>query len=292
MDESSNLFDSLVDRVERKVNEPLLQQDHEFLETLVPLMEIFGSYFDGEVRGWDRLPAEGPLLVIGNHSGGMIVPDTPVFIAAWYRERGFDSPLLGLAFDAMFGIPGVETLMRKLGEIPASHENAAAALATGASLLIYPGGAHEAFRPWTDRNRIDFGGHKGFVKLALREGVPVVPLVGHGGHETTVVLSRGERLSRWMGLERLRVRVSPILWQLPWGVSLPLLPGVPLPAKITMDIGEPIDWSHLGPEAAEDPEVVDRCYAEITETMQAALTRLAHEHPYPLLSRLQNLLPS
>jgi hypothetical protein len=87
------------------------------------------------------------------------------------------------------------------------------------------------------------------------------------------------------------MRVAPILWQVPWGVSLALLPGFPLPAKITMQIGEPMDWSHLGPEAAEDPAVVDRCYAEITESMQASLTRLAAEHPYPVLSRLRSLLP-
>ena len=291
MGESTSLLDAIAERVDKKVEEPSFQQDPEFLKALLPLMEIFSRYFDGEVRGWERLPADGPMLIIGNHSGGLIVPDTSVFISSWYRERGLDSTLLGLAFDAIFGVPGVETLMRKLGEIPASHENAAAALSTGASLLIYPGGAHEAFRPWTDRNRIDFDGHKGFVKLALREGVPVVPLVGHGGHQTTVVLTRGDAIGRRLGFERLRMRVAPILWQVPWGVSLALLPGFPLPAKITMQIGEPMDWSHLGPEAAEDPAVVDRCYAEITESMQASLTRLAAEHPYPVLSRLRSLLP-
>jgi 1-acyl-sn-glycerol-3-phosphate acyltransferase len=291
MEGSTSLLDALADRVERKVEDESLQRDTQFLESLLPLMEIFSSYFDGEVRGWERLPAEGPMLIIGNHSGGTIVPDTSVFISSWYRERGMESTLLGLAFDAMFAVPGVETLMRKLGEIPANHANAAEALATGASLLIYPGGAHEAFRPWKDRNRIDFGGHKGFVKLALREGVPVVPLVGHGGHETTVVLTRGDAIGRISGLERLRLRIAPILWQVPWGVSLPLLPGVPLPAKITMELGEPIDWSHLGPEAADDPKVVDRCYAETIEAMQASLSRLADENPYPVLSRLRSLLP-
>lgn len=291
MEASSSPIDALADRLERKLAEPALQQDPEFLEALLPLMETFSRYFDGEVRGFERLPDDGPMLIIGNHSGGTLVPDTSVFISSWYRERGSASPLLGLAFDALFSVPGVETLMRKLGEIPASHENASAALATGASLLIYPGGAHEAYRPWTDRNRIDFAGHKGFVKLALREGVPVVPLVGHGGHQTTVVLSRGDALGRSMGLERLRLRVSPLLWQVPWGVSLPLLPGIPLPAKITLELGEPIDWSHLGPDAADDPDTVDHCYAEITNAMQTTLTRLAEEHPYPVLERLRSLLP-
>ena len=181
--------------------------------------------------------------------------------------------------------------MRRLGEIPASPENAEAALAKGAALLVYPGGAHETFRPWSDRNLIDFGGHSGFVKLALRSRVPVVPVVGHGGHESTVVLWRGEWIARQLGLGRLRMNVWPLAWQVPWGISTPLLPGLPLPAKITVEVGEPIDWSRLGPQAADDPETVARCYDEITGVMQATLSRLAAERPYPLLERAKGLLP-
>ena len=114
------------------------------------------------------------MLLVGNHSGGLLVPDTTAVISAWYRHRGLDSPLVGLAFDGMFAIPGMESLMRKIGEIPASPENAGRALDAGAAVLVYPGGANEAFRPWTERNRIVLGGHKGFIRLALAKGVPVV----------------------------------------------------------------------------------------------------------------------
>ena len=131
-------------------------------------MELFASWFDAEVRGLERVPEKGPVLLVGNHSGGLLVPDTSALFAAWYRHFGLERPLLGLAFDALFSVPGLKDLMRRLGEIPASPENAEAALAKGAALLVYPGGAHETFRPWSDRNLIDFGGHSGFVKLALR----------------------------------------------------------------------------------------------------------------------------
>jgi 1-acyl-sn-glycerol-3-phosphate acyltransferase len=254
-------------------------------------METFNRYFDSEVRGFENVPAQGPKLLVGNHSGGLLVPDTTAVISAWYRERGLDAELVGLAFDAMFAVPGMKSLMRKLGEIPANPEDAAAALAAGAAVLVYPGGAHEAFRPWTDRNRIDFGGHKGFVRLALRQQVPVVPVVGHGGHDSLVVLTRGEWLAKRLGLERLRMGIAPIVWQVPWGVSLPLLPGIPLPAKVTVQIGAPPDWSAHGPDAAADPAVVDRCYDEITGSMQAVLDELAAEDPLPLASRLRRLVP-
>jgi hypothetical protein len=120
--------------------------------------------------------------------------------------------------------------------------------------------------------------------------VPVIPIVGHGGHETTIVLSRGERIARALRLDRLRLQVYPILLQFPWGVSTPAFPSVPLPAKITMQVCDPIDWGALGPEAADDDTIVDRCYQQITSVMQGQLDELARANPRPLLGRLRRLL--
>lgn len=275
----------------KRLREPAFRRDTGFLEKLLPLMDWFNTYFDADVRGFDRLPADGPMLLVGNHSGGMITPDTTAFIAAWYRERGLDDPLIGLAFDAAFAIPGMSSLMRNLGEVPANMKNAGRALEAGASVLVYPGGEHEVLRPWTDRNKIDFGGHMGFVRLALRQRVPVVPVVGHGGHNSTIILTRGENIAKALGLDRVRLSAFPILLQVPWGVSLFGMPSIPLPAKITVQICEPLDWSHLSPKKADDPETVQRCYQEITAVMQRTLDELVEENPYPVLSRLRSLVP-
>lgn len=288
---NEGILDRLSRRVDEKVAEPAFQRDEGFLDTLLPLMEIWSRYFAAEVRGFETLPEQGPLLLVGNHSGGFVVPDTAVTIAAWYRERGREQALLGLAFDALFAVPGFETLMRKLGEVPANPENAERVLRDGNSVLVYPGGARDAFRPFTDRNLIDFGGHKGFIRLALRTGVPVVPVVAHGGHHSTLVLSRGEALARLLDTKRFRLDISPILWQLPWGISPAFLPGLPLPAKIRVEVGPPFEWSAYGPDAADDPVVIDRCYAEITQRMQQTLDRLARDVPYPVVERLRELLP-
>jgi hypothetical protein len=122
--------------------------------------------------------------------------------------------------------------------------------------------------------------------------VPVVPVVSHGGHDSTIILTRGEWIGRLLGVERIRTRTFPIAWQIPWGPSVLMVPGIPLPAKITVQVREPMRWSHYGPEAARDPAIVARCYDEITGLMQATLTELAAEHPYPVLSRLRGLLGS
>jgi len=287
---AESIVDGLAERIEAKVAGVHFSRDAAFVDRLLPWMELWARYFDAEVRGFENVPAGGA-LVVGNHSGGTWVPDVPALMAAWQREFGSDRPLVALALDAMFAVPGLETLMRKLGEIPASPANAERALAEGQAVLVYPGGAHEAFRPWRDRNRIDFGGHQGYVRLALRTGVPVVPVVGHGGHETLMVLARGDQLARHPLVKRLRLGVAPLVWQWPWGISLPLSPiGIPLPAKIDVEILEPIYWSDYGPEDAEDPEIVARCDAELRESMQKALTRLAERRPRPLLARIQKLI--
>ena len=277
--------------VERGRAQPAFQRDPGFLETLVPLMKIFARYFDAEVRDLDRVPTDGAALLVGNHSGGGLTPDTSAFFAEWYEQRGFDRPLIGLGFDAAFTIPVIGNVMRRMGQVPANIENAGRALDEGLPVLVYPGGDHELFRPWVDRNRIDLAGRKGFVRLALEKRVPIVPVVGHGGHDSVFVLFRSERLARWFGLHRIRMGNLPVLWQLPWGPSLPGPFYLPLPAKITVQVCEPLDWSGYGPEAANDPDVVDRCYAEITEVMQRTLTALARENPWPVLRRLRSLLP-
>ena len=276
---------------ERELGEEAFQRDVGFLAKIVPLMTLWSRYFDGEVRGLERIPRTGPVLLVGNHSGGPLTPDTSVFFAAWYRERGLESPLIGLAFDAAFGIPWFRELMRRIGEVPASRRNAARALEAGLPVLVYPGGDHECFRPWTDRGRIDFAGRKGFVELALRLGVPVVPVVSHGGHHSLYILTRGDWLGPLFGASRIRTTTFPLALQLPWGLSPILLPGVPLPAKITIEVGPPMPWSEIGPEAADDPAIVERCYHEITGAMQATLDRLGAEDPYPVLSRLRRLVP-
>jgi 1-acyl-sn-glycerol-3-phosphate acyltransferase len=276
---------------ERELRGDPFRRDVDFLRRMLPLMELWSRYFAGEVRGLDAVPANGAALLVGNHSGGVLTPDTTVFIAAWYRARGLERPLVGLAFDAAFGLPAFRDLMRRIGEVPASRENASRGLDAGLPVLVYPGGDHECFRPWIDRNRIDFHGRTGFIELALRKQVPVVPVVSHGGHHSIYILTRGRWIGRLLGTRRIRTPSFPLALQFPWGLSPVGLPGLPLPAKITVQVLEPMAWSGYGPEAADDPAIVERCYHEITGRMQATLDRLAAEHPRPVLARLGRLVP-
>lgn len=263
-------------------------RDPAFIRRWLPAVTGFVNLFSPEVRGTENLPATGPVLVIGNHSGLYYMPDAWLVGLEIVRRRGIDQPAYALAYDLLFSLPKVGPFLRRIGAIPANGAAARAALEQRAAVVVYPGGDREACRPWTARNRIDFGGRTGFVRLALQAGVPVVPVVAHGAHDTVIVLWRGERLARVLGLRRLRIDVLPLLLGPPLGLTPILTP--PMPAAITVEFLPPMGWHHLGPDAATDDAVVDRCYREISATMQTALDRLHRELAPPLAAGLANLL--
>jgi 1-acyl-sn-glycerol-3-phosphate acyltransferase len=263
---------TIADRIERE--EPF-QRDDAFVARQLRRLDRVLSPFRPEVRGLERLPESGPYLCVGNHSGGLYTPCMWAFLSRWYRHLGLQHPAYFLGLDMALALPGAGAFYRRMGAIPASEENAAVAFGGGAPLLVYPGGDHEAFRPWTERGRIDFGGRKGFVRLALKHGVPVFPVTAAGSHETTFVLARGDRLAASMGLEQIRVKVFPFSVGFPFGVAPGFVPQLPLPSKIDIEVGDALDWQlRYEPEDASRPEVVDRCYEEITSGMQATLDRL------------------
>ncbi|HXY43894.1 MAG TPA: 1-acyl-sn-glycerol-3-phosphate acyltransferase [Acidimicrobiales bacterium] len=256
---------------------------------MAPPIALLTSYFSPEIRALERLPASGPVLVVGNHSCLFYMPDVWVVGQALIARRGTEPPTYAMGYDLLFALPGVSSFLRRLGVIPAATDAAEAALREGAQVLVYPGGDWEACRPWTDRNRIDFAAHRGFVKLALRTGAPVVPVVTHGSHDAVVVLSRGEALARAMGLHHLRIKVFPLALGPPFGVTSVLAPPLPLPSAITVEFLPALDWSHFGPGAASDGAVVEACYNEITGLMQDALTRMHRENPHPVATGIVRL---
>ena len=129
-----------------------------------------------------------------------------------------------------------------------------------------------------DRDRIMFGGRRGYMRLALREGVPVVPVIAAGSQETLVILDRRNWLAP-LGLDRLlRVKVWPTTLSLPWGLT-PGVPPVyiPYPARILVEILPTVRFDRTGPDAADDEAYVGACAERLERTMQQALTRLARE---------------
>lgn len=261
--------------VPRRDTASLDARDPEFIRKALPFLQpLFERYHQLEVTGFEHVPT-GPALVVGNHNGGIMSPDMFGLMVAFWRERGADEPAYGLMHDLPGRIPVLGATMARLGAVAAGHEVGQRLLARGAKVLVYPGGDLDAFKPWTRRHEVVFGERKGFIRLALRARVPIVPVVSVGAHEAWHVLTDGVDIARRLGLkELLRIEAVPIALALPWGLLVGPMGYWPLPVRIRIRVLPPIAWPELGEDAADDDAVVSRCRAEVLGAMQGALDEL------------------
>src|SRR3954453_2258032 len=262
--------------------DPFHERDPAYIDRTLPALRLASNlYFRADVRGMEHIPDEGPVLLVGNHSGGTLIADTFVFAQAFYDHFGSRRRFHQLAHDLVFKLPGARALVQRYGTVPASPANMGRALDRGAALLVYPGGDQETYRPSWDSDQIDFAGRAGFVRLAAEQGVPVVPVVAIGGQETALFLGRGRRVARALRLNKLmRLTVLPPVLGPPFGVTLLDLPArIPLPSQITIRVLEPID---LRKRLGRDPDPEDG-YRLVTSTMQRSLSQLARHRSVPVL---------
>jgi 1-acyl-sn-glycerol-3-phosphate acyltransferase len=259
----------------------LTERDPDYIGRTLPLIwPLIAAWFRPDIRGLDRIPVSGPVLLVGNHSGGNVAPDTFAFTLGFYRHFGLERPFFQLAHHLVVRLPWLSSL-RKYGTIEATHAHAHAAFASDAAVLVYPGGDWEVHRPSWQGHQIEFAGREGFIRLALAEHVPIVPVVSIGGQETALFLTRGERIARALGLDRrFRLKVLPVSLALPWGLDIGDFFGhLALPAKITIQVLEPIDLDErFGP----DPDV-HVVYDAITGLMQRTLDELAAKRRFPII---------
>jgi 1-acyl-sn-glycerol-3-phosphate acyltransferase len=243
-------------------------------------------YFRLEITGWQRLPVETSLL-IGVHSGGALTMDAWTFVAEWWRRFGTGRVLHPTAHDVLMAAPGLGDYFRHVGVIPASRQGVTAALAAGCDVIIWPGGDVDAMRNWRKRDQAVLGGRKGFVRQAIRSGVPIVPVATVGGHDTAFVVSEGQWIAngidRVSGLKKkLRGTRMPIVLGIPFGLTIETIPThLPLPAKIRTELLEPIHVDH-DPERVNDRTYVDTVYAEVQSALQDGMDRLARQRRFPI----------
>src|SRR5215211_6145779 len=256
--------------------------DPAYIRTTLPALRAMSRlYFRAEVRDLHNIPAEGPVLLVGNHSGGTLIADTFVFAQGFYDHFGPLRRFHQLAHDLVFKVPGARASLSRYGTVPASPENMARALERDAALLVNPAADPETYRPSWESAKIDFAGRTGFARLAIEHGVPIVPIVAIGGQETALFLGQGRRLARMLRLDSLlRLNVFPAQVAPPFGVTVLDLPGrIPLPSKIVVRALPKIDVrERLG--QSPDP---DDAYELVTETMQRALSKLGDERRVPVV---------
>jgi 1-acyl-sn-glycerol-3-phosphate acyltransferase len=261
-------------------------RDEAFITRVLPLMgALYDHYFRCETEIEDDLP-EGALMAVGNHNAMTGMPDMFCHMVAFWRRYSPSRLAYGLMHDVPFRFPAAGAWLNASGAIAANTENARRAFERGAAVLVFPGGDVDACKPYSKRYTIEFGKRRGFIRTAIREQIPIVPIVSAGGHQSVYIFTDGRKIAEALRLPALaRSNVAPIGLALPWGliVGVPY-PHFPPPVKIHTRILRAIRLD-LPKEAASDTEAVEQAFQHVRGVMQGALDELRREGRHGLFPR-------
>lgn len=248
--------------------------------TLRAALDRVGPLFDRllspKASGTENLTTDGAALAVANHSGGQLAMFEPLVLAHAMREIGIANLPTLLLHDVMWRLP-ITAWLERAGAVRASPSNVDGLLRAGKKVLVYPGGDREVFRPFTHRDRIELGERRGYMRAAIRHGVPIIPVVTSGIQSGFVSLSDGHALASKFSLARkLRVGVLPVTLSFPFGISIGVpLPYIPLASDVRVRALPPIYLPRTGEEASLDDAYVEACHEHVRTTMQQALHELA-----------------
>jgi 1-acyl-sn-glycerol-3-phosphate acyltransferase len=242
---------------------------------------LIDYWFRMEIEGWERIPPP-PTLLIGIHAGAPFVWDAWTVGLQWWRHFGDERPLHGTAHDALMAAPGIGWYFRRMGVLPAAPDSITGALAAGRDVALWPGGEVDSLRPWVRRDEAELAGRTGFIRMAIKTGVPIVPIATIGGPDAMPVIFSGRRIAKALQLDKVtRLKRFPIALQAPWGVTAAVLPEIPFPTKIRTAFQDPIELDD-DPKLAEDDDYVDEKYDEVEGSIQRGIDALARRRRLPL----------
>lgn len=263
------------------IPEPWFQWQEPFIRAIAPcLRKLSQFYFRVQMTGWERLPP-GQVLLVGNHNG-LLAFEVLMFFEAWWQRFGPQHLVLGLAHSFVLRHPFFRWCLPRLGAIPADPQTARTAFEHGYSVLVYPGGTRECFRPFFERKQVQFFQRKGFVSLAREKGVPIVPVLSVGAEKTYWIVASSKSLADFLGLQaKWRVSHFPVtlrmlgwlalvFWKLAgatfWSGWLVLgfsLIFIPLPARMRFELLDPI--------CVTPDQTDDQVYQEVVQALQKRL---------------------
>ena len=241
---------------------------------------LFGPrrYFKVEASGWEHL-TPSPSMIVSNHSGGTLFLDSWGLGWAWYTHFGTrERPIHPAVHEMLLGSRVVGRFLAQCGAVRADRKLARRVLERGHDLLVMPGGDLDVWRPYKDRYRVRFAGRKGYARMALDAGVPIVPVANAGAHETFVVLSDGRRLAELLRLPQLvRAHIWPVHVSLPWGLAVGPWPHLPIPTTLRYRFGPAIHPTEVGAEPGKPitDEMVDALDERVRAGVQRELDALA-----------------
>ena len=235
---------------------------------LEPVLNFYYRYwFRVEQEGIENVPSEGGALLVSNHSGAL-PPDAPMIMQALRNETPAARPLYMLGENWFKGYPGVGMLANKIGMVSAHPANAQRLLHDeGRLVLVFPEGQKGTRKLYWQRYRLRRFGRGGFVKTALRAGVPVVPIAVVGAEEAMPIFAHVPMLQRLTGLIYFPVNHAfPHL-----GLAAGLFY---MPAKFKIRFLEPVHFDGYGPEDADDLELVQSLAEGVRQRIQSEVDKM------------------
>ncbi|MGB8202419.1 MAG: lysophospholipid acyltransferase family protein [Pseudonocardiaceae bacterium] len=242
---------------------------------LLPLLRpLYRSWFRVETIGIHHVPAEGGALVVANHSGTLPL-DAVMTAIAVHDAHPAERHLRMLGADLIFRTPLLGSLARKSGQTLACVPDAQRLLTSGELVGVWPEGFKGIGKLYRDRYKLQRFGCGGFVSVALRTQVPIIPCAIVGAEEIYPMIGDIKPLARLFG--------APYFPVTPFFPLLGPLGLIPLPSKWYIEFGEPVATDSYEPDSAEDPSLVLRLTQQIRETIQQTLDRLLSQRRDPFL---------
>ena len=261
-----DLLDFLRDRLTGNYEVDEFGFDRQLTERFwLPLLKPIGRYYwRVDWRGLENIPSEGAALLVSNHAGTLPV-DAMVMKFGVLSEHPARRHVRLLAADLAFRMPFVGPMARKMGNTLATHEDALRLLEGGELIGVFPEGYKGVGKGWRERYRLQRFGRGGFIELALRAKVPIVPVAIVGSEEIYPMIGNAKLLARIGG-----VPYFPITPFFPWLGPLGI---IPLPSKWIVEFGEPIPTEHHPPDAWQDAMLVFNETDRIRDQIQHMLYR-------------------
>ena len=225
---------------------------------------LYERYWRVSLKGLENVPDLGPCLLVANRSGLLPYDGLMVSHAIYRNHPRHVYPRFFVA-DWLITLPFVQSYLARLGGVRACRENAERLLESKHFVVVFPEGVKGAAKVFRERYRLQRFGRGGVVRVALENGVPIVPIGVVGAEEAHPILFKWGAPARAVGLPFLPVTPTfPLLG--PLGM-------LPLPTKWVIRIGEPIPLEDLDRDAADDELLISR----LTEHLRTRIQRLVDQ---------------
>jgi 1-acyl-sn-glycerol-3-phosphate acyltransferase len=228
---------------------------------LAPFLWLYRKYFRVEVHGIENVPAEGRVLLVGNHSGQLPFDAAMVGLSLLVELDPPRSPR-ALVEKWVATLPFVSSFYARLGQVVGTPENCRRLLSADEALLVFPEGVRGLNKPWSQRYRLqEFG--QGFMRLALETDSPIVPIGVVGAEEQAPALADLKFLARLMAMPALPVTPTPL--------------ALPLPTRYRIHFGKPMRFHG---SADDEDAVLEAKVGEVKAALQRLLDdgRRARKH--------------